>query len=163
MKKARPQDARTAWDPAADVADRASALSRLTSDRRLDLVPKIARLMEDPEPMLRSEAVMTLVGRWRLDEYVDAAIDRLRCDADPAVRRDAAAALSIYTERTGRRREQILRELTQCVSDDYDLVTRRRCYEDLLRILAPGRVWLDLPANFDVTTDVDWSLLRPYV
>ena len=161
--KARVDDVRTLSDSHADVVDRASALSRLTSDRRTDLLPTVTRLLDDAEPMLRSEALLTLVGRWWRDECVEAAIDRLHADPDPFVRWNAAAALGMYIRRTGRRRDELLQDLVTAVRDDPDPDARRGAYEELLRILAPDRDWQSLPVDFDAEQHVDWTLLAPYI
>lgn len=155
--KSRPPDVAVLRDPAADAVDRAAALSRLTSDRRFDLEPEIRALLDAPQPMLRSEALMTLVGRWWRDEHVDAAVDRLHHDPDPDVRRNAASALGLFVNRTGRRRDELLRALVAALHRDPDRLTRRRVYEQLLRIL-DARRHAEVPDDFDP----DWALLKPY-
>jgi len=161
MMKARPNDEALLRDPSADTVDRASALSRLTSDRRLDLEPEIRRLLDAPQPMLRSEALLALVGRWWRDEHVDAAVAHLRRDPDPTVRRDAATALGLFVHRTGRRRDELARALVAALREDPDQLTRRRVYGELLRILAPGQT-AAVPDDFDADAHVDWALLEPY-
>ncbi len=160
--KARPHDDAVLRDPSADTADRASALSRLTSDRRLDLEPEIRPLLDAPQPMLRSEALITLVGRWWRDDHVDAAVEHLRRDPDASVRRDAATALGMFVNRTGRRRAELARTLVAALREDPDQLTRRRVYGELLRILAAGHT-AAVPDDFDADVHVDWALLEPYV
>lgn len=160
--KAGPEDEPTFRDADADPDERATALSRLASDRRFDLEPELRDLLHDPEPALRTEAAWTLVGRWYREEYLDEVLALLHQDPEPEVRADAAAALSTLVLRTGRQRERIVRELVAALRTDERATVRRRVYEDLLRILAPDRDWTGVPTDFDPARDVDWDLLAPY-
>lgn len=161
--KAHPRDAQTLRDAEADTGDRVEALSRLASDRRLELEGEVRELLADPEPRLRAEAAWTLVGRWWREEDVDEVARLLRDDPSAHVRAGAAAALSTFVQRTGLRREPVVRELVAALRTDADTITRRSIYEDLLRILAPDHDWVGVPADFDPVRDVDWELLEPYI
>lgn len=161
--KARAEDVATLRDGDADTGDRVAALSRLASDRRLDLEREVRDLLDDPEARLRAEAAWILVGRWWRAEHVDAIAGLLRDDPSPHARAGAAAALSAFVQRTGLGRDGIVRELVAALRTDDDTITRRAIYEDLLRILAPGRDSVAVPTDFDPARDVDWELLEPYV
>lgn len=160
--KARPGDERTLRDSAADTGERVAALSRLTSDRRLDLEREVRALLEHPEPRLRAEAASTLVGRWWREEDVDDVVAVLHDDPHYHARAGAAAALAMFVQRTGKQRERLVRELVTALRADEDAITQRAIYEDLLRLLAPDRDWVGVPADFDPARDADWDLLEPY-
>jgi|GEM_PF-4769975 len=161
--KSTPDDDRIVQDEAAKPLDRVSAMARLAFDQFHEFEPVFAELLCHPSEPLREQAVISLVGTWRLPQYLDTAIQMLHTDPIWYVRTSAALALRTYVQRTGQQRERICLELTRCVLHDPDTSVQKLCYAELLQLLAPERDWSELPDDFERERDVDWPLLQPYL
>jgi HEAT repeat protein len=131
--KATPESVRLLTDVTADPADRASAVSLLAADRRYDLERVLAALLRDDAALVRSQAILVLVGRWHRTAYIDDAIALLRSDPSWHVRSDAATALSWLALDTGEPepRATALAALGRCVAEDPDPSVRERCERTL--------------------------------
>ncbi len=112
---------------------------------------------------LRGAAVKALVGQWDKQRYLEEATQILHTDPEWGARADAAVALSMFTRFSGQQRESILRELTRALIRDEDCAVQKRCYKELLQILAPSKSVTSIPDYFDRSRDVDWELLKPYL
>jgi HEAT repeat protein len=166
--KAQPNDPYVLRDETARPVDRASALSRLVSDRRTEFEPDIVRCLAHEHPVLRGDALMALVGRWRMERHVSHADRMLVEDPDEAVRGNAAWALSMYAARADRISEQertrILRTLARVVLSDEDPGVQQSAYDGVLRILdRPFAEYMREARFFDPQRDVNWELLKPYL
>lgn len=127
--KATPEHERLLAHEAADPSERARAVSLLAADGRRDLEPVLAALLRDQAALVRSEAVLVLVGRWHLSVYVDDALTMLRVDPSWTVRSDAAVALTWRALDTGEPAARATAEaaLTRCAGEDPDPSVRDRC------------------------------------
>lgn len=166
--KAQPNDPSILRDETARPVDRAAALSRLVSDGRTEFEPDIVRCVAHEHPVLRGDAIMALVGRWRMERYVSHADRMLVEDADEAVRGNAAWALSMYAARADRvseeERSRILRTLARVVLSDEDPGVQQSAYDGVLRILdRPFTEYMREARFFDAQRDANWELLKPYL
>jgi hypothetical protein len=127
--KATPEQVRLLADETADAADRAAAVALIAADGRRDLEPVLAALLRDEAALVRSQAVLVLVGRWHLDAYVEDAVTMLRVDPVWHVRSDAALALTWRAVDTGDRaaRDIARAALMRCADEDADDSVRARC------------------------------------
>jgi hypothetical protein len=139
--KATPEHVRLLAEESADPADRATAVSLVAADDRRDLEPVLAALLRDEAALVRSQAVLVLVGRWHLDAYVDDALTMLRVDPVWHVRSDAAVALMWRALDTGEPAARATAEaaLTRCAADDPDESVRDRCRRALQELAEATR------------------------
>ncbi len=159
----RPPDEDIARDEAADWVERSLALSRLATEGRMDLEEIPAAWLESPDARLRAEGVARLLTHWiaspNLEDHLAAALRQIAQDLDPVVRASAAGALAGYLMLLGAREARIMRALVSALERDDDWVVQRRCWEELLALVAPARL-VDVPRHsFDREHDVDWSVL----
>lgn len=160
--KQRPGDEELLYDESADSVERASALMRLASDGRTDLVEVARAWLKHADGMLRSEAANMLLSFWRLESELEATIALLHEDAEHDVRSMAAHALSTFLERTQRHRDRILCALVRQLEHDSHWIVQRACYEELLKHLDRERAQTELPYRFVRERDVDWVILAPW-
>ena len=167
MKKVTLEDLNALTDSRADPADRVRTLSRLAhwEKSKYDrLEPTIAALLKEASSPVRGGAINTLLGSWHKAKYVDAAMRLLHEDHDEdwTARADAAFALGKFALRTNQERERIVRSLVRALREDPEWPVQRRCYEEILRLVAPDRELAD-GGEFDRDREVDWELLSPYM
>lgn len=165
--KALPTDPETLLDPSVDSVERIAALSRLVSDQRREFEPFIAKLLVNPEPVIRAKSILSLVGRWQIENYVGAAVQMLTDDPDELARSNAAQALSMFAG-TDKAREQdrllILRALTRLIKSDKNEDVQEAAYEAILQLLKrPANEYFHERRSFDSKKDVNWELLSPYL
>ncbi len=123
----------------------------------------VARHLSSPDTLVREEAVLALVGSWRLATYVDDAIRMLRAE-DELVRSAAARALGRYSGRGGERRAEIVRELSQVLRGEESTYMQSACYKAILTALGAYKIG-DVPEadHFDRQRDVDWERIEKYL
>jgi HEAT repeat protein len=160
---ATPNDEELLFDESADVVQRKIALGKIAKSRWDRLEPEIATLLSHPEEMLRCEAIITLVGWWEMDEYIPRAMEMLTCDASEFTRSDAAFALGMFAQRTGRLELEIVRALARAVRNDPDDGVVYSAYRAIREILDPDFKASTIPDPIDKTKHVDWDVLRPYL
>ena len=166
--KSEPADDALISDRAADVVDRVTAITRIGVDRILRLEGDIARQLDDPSEMVRGEAIKVLVGAWKLGRYLDEAVRMLRDEEDDMTRSAAAWAIGWFARRReghpplpDAQRQLVIGELVRALLEDPDEHVQEQSYEILHWALTGS--FPSLPGNFKRETDVDWSVLRPYV
>ncbi len=164
-RKSSPQDLVTFPDKGADSVARANAIANLASDGFYLLEPQFAACLSDADPFVRGQAILSLLGLWRLADYFGEAARMLREDPDEYARLDATAALSNFGARgTDEERVAALREMVRALysegpadEDQGDL------YGYIVRLLRPASDWTNQPYPFDRERDVDKTLIAPYL
>lgn len=162
-KKSTSEDLQMLHDESADPVERSSAIARLVADGFNNFEETLVELLNHPHFILRGEAIKVLLSKWRLAKYMNHAVRMLHADSEWSVRADAAYSMSSFTQRTGKQRELVTKELVRCLLQDEDWATQKSCYEELVKLLAPDKANIELPDRFNPDRDVDWDLLKPYL
>ncbi|WP_437606294.1 hypothetical protein WMF20_35580 [Sorangium sp. So ce834] len=159
------QDERLINDERAAATDRASAISRIGSDRLYQHEKSISMLLQHEEPVLRERAAAVLVALWGRKSYVDAVIHMLHQDADLYCRLKASSILWNFATFSASNREDrdiVLRALAQSVARDKDSMVQAASYKHFLELTSPERA-AGVPDELDRDSDVEWELMMPYL
>ncbi|WP_437741761.1 hypothetical protein WME73_41270 [Sorangium sp. So ce302] len=159
------QDGRLIYDERAAATDRASAVSRIGSERLYQHEKAIAMLLQHGEPALRERAAAVLVALWGRRSYVDAVIHMLHQDADLYCRLKASSILwnfATFSASSREDRDIVLRALAQSVARDEDPMVQAASYKHFLELVSPERA-AGVPDELERGSDVDWELMMPYL
>jgi HEAT repeats len=167
-RKAKPGDEALINDPREDWVERASALSRLAADGRLDLEPVARRWLDGDDRDLASEALAMLLTYWRnsprIHDYVGRALQQLTTEDDPEMRAAAVTSLKLFLKPEPRYLDEILPALLNALERDDDELVQQACYMALLWHVDREEA-LKFPRvgvyRFDRDKDVRWDLLAP--
>ena len=151
------------YDDDADVVDRSDAIGVIRRAGAFEHEDKIAELLDADQSMLRVEAVLSLVGGWKKEDYLPRGLEMLRNDPKDDARSAAANALYWFLAETGRRRAEILAALAMAVKSDPSEYAARSAYEGLFQLLRPGESTVFLVDPGDRPQYVDWTLVDPYL
>jgi HEAT repeat protein len=148
-----------AQDEREDPVKRAAAIIAVGKERRAEHWPVLRGLLECPEPFVRAEAVVVLVGIWADESSLGAALELLHSDASIEVRCSAADALGGLASARPALLEVIVGGLLERLVGDAEWRVQATAYRNLLRLLAlPEPDTLPL-RPFSLDLDVDWDLL----
>ena len=128
-------------------------------------VPYLAKNLDSDDPYERERAVKSLVGRLRLAEYAEKALDMAKNDTEPNVRALAAASLGAVLDNV----DPILRKkmaiyIYEAVTEDiYSDLHKEDAYQSVLEaIRVPINEWPPIELNSDIKKIVDKSLVKKF-
>jgi hypothetical protein len=167
--KTTPEDDRLILDETADPQDQWDIATRVGFDQLYHLEPALAKMLFSDNDYRQMTGLATLVARWRMEKYLDRAIELLNDSPKAVVRSDAAGALRGFLwdipdrDRRAGFVKRILREWARRIVDDPDWAVRRECYRYLVLELDPERhdEVHHLPNDFDPALHGDWSVIGP--
>lgn len=157
-----PTDHELVLDEEVEPADRVAAMTRLLDGpTAADYRPILESWLIGENEFLREEALVALLTRLKLEEYVNVATGWLGRDGDPFAACAAAHALGSFVLATGRRLEEVCSTLTEYLRSSNDQDVQRACYLGVLAAL--GEPVAAVPGDFDRSRDVDWSRLQRFL
>jgi hypothetical protein len=153
-------------DPSLDVVSLIDLLRQLGVWERGKydhLESAIAAHLHHQLPMVRGQAIGTLLGAWGRSRYFDTAAQMLLedRDEDSSARTGAVLALKAYANKNPGERERVIRILVKALKQDPDEVLQMSAYQAILDLLLPDNDF-EAPYEFDRDRDVDWEILKPF-
>lgn len=163
--KSTPKDDLILVDESAPPTERESAASRLTFDGFFSLVePELRKWLSHPNFLLRSKAIIILIGRMGKEAYFKNALEMLHSDKNWSVRCDAAYSLKQFVTNfrvNDQIKENSIKELLSALLSDKEEFVQQSSYKALLELIKNES--LKDNDSFDKENDVDWNLLEPYL
>lgn len=165
-KKSKLEDEQIVRDESVDQVERASAALRLASDGfGKDLHPILDKWLDDPNFILRSEAINLLLGSWGFEKYLKKGVEMLQKDQRWEVKCAAASALKSFAtnfDKGEKYKTTILKKLFESLLNDENKIVQKRVYEYIYNIITHKKIFIE-SYEFDEQRDINWNLLEPYL